>query len=248
MATNDQNAAKEFYGKLFGWSFNDAPMGPDDFYTMFNISGRNVGAAYTLRADQLKSGVPPHWMIYIAVASANAAAAKAAQLGGKVIMPPFDVFDVGRMSVLEDPTGGHFCVWQAMKHSGTGLAGENGTFCWADLGTANRARAAEFYSGLFGWEIMKEDEKPGHDYWHIKNGEEFIGGIPPEEYKDPNSPPSWLSYILVNDCDAAAAKARELSAKFYMPPSTMEDVGRIAVLADPQGAVFAIFQPMRRSG
>jgi uncharacterized protein len=246
LATNDQNAAKTFYGKLFGWSFNDAPMGPNDFYTMFNIGGRNVGAAYTLRPDQRSQGVPPHWMIYVATESADACAAKAAQLGGKVIAPAFDVYDVGRMTVLQDPTGAHFCAWQAKSHSGLGITGEEGTFCWGDLSTPNRARAAEFYSGLFGWQIMKEDEEDSHNYWHLKNGEEFIGGMPPEQFRDPNSPPSWLSYILVNDCDASAAKAKELGAKLFMPPSTFEDVGRMAVMADPQGAVFAIFQPMRR--
>ncbi len=246
LATNDQNAAKNFYGKLFGWSINDAPMGTNDFYTIFQIEGRSAGAAYTLRPEQRSQGVPPHWMIYVAVESADAAAAKAAQLGGKVLAPAFDVYDVGRMSVLQDPTGAHFCAWQAKKHSGFGSSGVDGTFCWADLGTPDRTRASAFYSGLFGWEIVKEDEKAGHDYWHIKNGEEFIGGMPPEKYRDPNAPPSWLSYIFVSDCDAGAAKAKELGAKIHMPPSTMEDVGRMAVLADPQGAVFAIFQPMRR--
>ncbi len=246
LGTTDQNSAKNFYGKLFGWQYHDSPMGPNDFYTMFQLQGRSVGAAYTLSAEMRAQKIPAHWMVYMLVASADATAAKAAQLGGKVLKPAFDVYDVGRMTVIEDPTGAHFCAWQAKSHSGFGIAGEEGTFCWGDLSTPNRARAAEFYSGLFGWQIMKEDEEDSHNYWHLKNGEEFIGGMPPEKFRDPNSPPSWLSYILVNDCDASAATAKELGAKFYMPPSTFEDVGRMAVLADPQGAVFAIFQPTRR--
>lgn len=120
----------------------------------------------------------------------------------------------------------------------------DGTLCWADLSVPNREGVERFYSGLFGWNIVKEDEAAEHNYWHIKNGEEFIGGIPPATSRNPNAPPHWLAYFLVSDCDGSAAKAKELGAILYLPPMTMENVGRIAVVADPQGAVFALFQPL----
>jgi len=246
LATTDQKAAKSFYGKLFGWAVNDMPMGPDDFYSMFTLEGRYAAAGYTLRPDQRAQGVPPHWMIYVAVENADASAARAAQLGGKILAPAFDVFDAGRMAVLQDPAGAVFCVWQPKKNAGTGIAGVDGTLCWADLSTPDQEGASKFYSSLFGWAIMKEDEEPEHNYFHIKNGEEFIGGIPPASHRDPNIPPHWLAYFTVSDCDASGAKAKELGAKFLMPPTTFEDVGRIAVVADPQGAAFAIFQAARR--
>jgi predicted enzyme related to lactoylglutathione lyase len=245
LGTTDQNAAKSFYGKLFGWSVNDMPMGPSDFYTMFQLEGRTAAAAYSLRKEQRAQGVPPHWIIYVAVESADAAAAGAAQLGGKVLAPPFDVYDAGRMAVLQDPTGAVFCVWQAKKNAGTGIKGVDGTLCWADLSTPDQDCASKFYADLFGWKIMKEDEVPEHNYYHIQNGEDFIGGIPPASYRDPKVPPHWLAYFAVSDCDASAAKAKELGAKFVMPPTTFEDVGRFAVVSDPQGAMFAIFQSAR---
>ncbi len=242
LATTDQNAAKSFYGALFGWAVYDVPMGPNDCYTMFQLEGRDTAAAYTLRREQRSQGVPPHWMIYVGTESADTTADRAAQLEGKVLAPPFDVYDVGRMAVLQDPTGATFSVWQAKKHSGTGIAGVDGTLCWADLSTPNQERAGSFYSGLFGWKIVKEDEDPAHNYWHIVNGEEFIGGIPPASQRNPNIPPHWLAYFAVSDCDAKATKAKQLDAKLFLPPMNVEDVGRMAVLADPQGAVFAIFQ------
>ena len=245
LATTDQNAAKSFYGSLFGWSVKDFPMDPDNFYSMFQLEGSDAAAAYTLRAEQRAQGVPPHWMLYVAVQSADDAASRAAELGGTVLAPAFDVFDVGRMAVLQDPTGATFSVWQPTQHTGIGIAGVDGTLCWADLSTPDQARAGEFYSRLLGWTIGKEDEG-GHGYFHIKNGEEFIGGIPPAKHRDPKSPPHWLAYFTVSDCDAAAARAKELGARFYVAPTTFEDVGRFAVLADPQGAVFAIFQASRR--
>jgi len=247
LATSDQNAAKSFYNSLFGWAAADMPMGPNDFYTMFKLEGRDAAAAYTLRPEQRSQGVPPNWRLYIAVESADAAAPRAAELGGKVIVEPFDVFDAGRMAVVQDPTGAYFTVWQAKNSTGLGIAGVDGTLCWADLNTPDRARAAEFYSGLFAWQITKEDEDPAHDYWHIKNGEEFIGGLPPATFQNPNAPPHWLAYFLVSDCDATAAKAQQLGAAVYLAPMSMEGVGRMAIVADPQGAVFAIFQPAPRA-
>ena len=245
LATSDQNAVKKFYGELFGWSVNDSPMGPNEFYSMFKINGRDVGAAYTLRPDQRAQGVPPHWMVYVAVESADEAAERAAQLGGKVLAPAFDVFDVGRMAVLQDPTGATFSVWQPKKHTGTKITGVDGTLCWADLSTPDQNSAGDFYAKLFGWKIMKEDEDPAHNYHHIANGEDFIGGIPPASHRDPRTPPHWLIYFSVSDCEGVVTRAKGLGAKVYVPPMNIEDLGRMAVLADPQGAAFAIFQASR---
>jgi uncharacterized protein len=242
LAATDQNAAKGFYASLFGWKSNDFPMGPNDVYTMFEIDGRHTGAAYTLRPEQRAQGVPPHWMLYVAVASADEAAASAARLGGKVLAPAFDVYDVGRMAVLADPTGAVFSVWQAKQHTGTGITGVPGTLCWADLSTNDPERAKPFYESLFGWKITPGADEDATGYLHIKNRETFIGGIPPASFRDPHVPPHWLIYIQVSDVDAGAAKAKELGAKLHLPPMTMENVGRWSVIADPQGAAFAIFK------
>src|SRR5271157_5596333 len=89
LATTDQAAAKAFYSSLFGWQPIDMPMGPDEYYTMFNLNGGQVGAAYTIKPHM--GGAPPHWGLYIAVTSADETAAKAAAAGGKVLSGPFDV-------------------------------------------------------------------------------------------------------------------------------------------------------------
>src|SRR5262249_3485989 len=168
LATTDQNAAKNFYGKLFGWTVNDFPMGPNDFYSMFQLEGRDTAAAYTIRPEQRSQGVPPHWMIYVAVEDADAATRRAAELGGKVLAAAFDVYTVGRMAVLEDPTGAVFSVWQAKQHKGTGIADVDGTLCWAELSTTDQERASRFYADLFGWKITKGDEDQSHNYFHIQ--------------------------------------------------------------------------------
>ena len=116
-------------------------MGPGEFYTIFKLDGRDAAAGYTLRPEQRSAGVPPNWILYVAVESADQIAAKAQSLGGKLIAGPFDVMDKGRMAVIQDPTGAHFCVWQEIQHSGIGIANAPGSLCWADLSTPDVQRA-----------------------------------------------------------------------------------------------------------
>ncbi|HEY1338171.1 MAG TPA: VOC family protein [Bryobacteraceae bacterium] len=240
LGTTDQNAAKQFYASLFGWTPIDFPMGPSGVYTMFSLDARNTGACYTLDEQMRKAGVPPHWMLYVSVTSADETADKVKSAGGKVMNGPFDVMEFGRMAVLQDPTGAVFSVWQPKMHQGTGIEGVPGTLCWADVMTPNPAAAAKFYEAVFGWKA--DPGKDNNGYLHLKNGENFIGGIPPAEAHNPNAPPHWLAYFLVKDCDASTDKAKAGGAKVYVPPTTMEGVGRWSVVADPQGAVFALFQ------
>jgi predicted enzyme related to lactoylglutathione lyase len=247
LCTTDQNAAKNFYSSLFGWAANDNPMGPNDFYTIFRLQGRDVAAAYTLRPDQRSRGVPPHWMLYVAVNNADAAANRAAQLGAKILAPAFDVMDAGRMAVIQDPTGAVFSVWQAKKSGGIGIAGEHGTLCWCDLNTPDQDRARKFYTDLFGWKITEDtDDDPPSGYVHIQNGADFIGGMLPPAFVNPHVPPHWMPYFLISDCDASAAKAKQLGAKVCMEPKTLAEAGRFAILSDPEGAGFAIFQSISR--
>jgi predicted enzyme related to lactoylglutathione lyase len=95
LATTDQSAGKEFYSELFGWTISEFPMGPKDFYTTFEIDGRDVAAVYTLRPEQQARGVPAHWSLYVAVENADTAADRARGLGAKVIAEPFDVYTSG---------------------------------------------------------------------------------------------------------------------------------------------------------
>jgi predicted enzyme related to lactoylglutathione lyase len=239
LATTDQAQAKQFYSSLFGWSHTDSPMGPGEVYTLFQIGDRNTAGAFQIKPEE--AAIPPHWHIYVGVESADAAAARARELGGNVIEGPFDVSTYGRMAVMADPTGAVFSVWQPQMHPGIGVSGEPGTLCWADLSTPDPARATEFYSGLFGWNISP-GQNDASGYLHIQNGTDFIGGIPPVAHRDPNAPPHWLIYFLVGDVDASAQKAASGGAHLIMSPSTIENVGRMCIIQDPQGAVFALFK------
>ena len=248
LGTNDTTAAKKFYKELFGWSFVDSPMGPGEFYTIFKIRDLDVAAMYTLREDQTSQGVPPHWMTYVSVASADDAAKKAASLGAKVLADAFDVMEAGRMAVLQDPQGATFCVWQAKTNTGIGLAGEPGTLCWDELWTTDHKKAANFYKGLFGWEAKDSTaDAPAGNYTEWVNGGKSIGGMLEITPEMGPVPPNWLPYFLVEDCDASAEKAKTLGGKMQVSPMDIPNVGRFAAIQDPQGATFAIFKPAPRA-
>jgi len=240
LATTGQDAAKKFYPALLGWTPTDQPMGPGSVYTIFSLDGRNTGACYTLEPDLMKMGVPPHWLLYVTVTDADQTAAKVAPAGGKLFKEPFDVMELGRMAVIQDPTGAVIAIWQPKLHTGVGIEGVPGTLCWADLMTPNPDIAVKFYESVFGWKV--EAGKDASGYLHIKAGDKFIGGIPPAAHRNPNVPPHWLAYFLVSDCDASTAKAKEAGANICVAPMSMEGVGRWSVIADPAGAVFALFQ------
>ena len=240
--TSDPAAAKKFYSGLFNWGAKDVPAGPDMVYTMLEIRGLEVAAMSGLQPEQKAHGVPPHWMTYIAVESADDAAAKAQKLGGTVLAPAFDVMDVGRMAIIKDPQGATFCVWQAKAHIGARLAGEPGTFGWDELWTTDRKKAVEFYKGLFAWGAKEGDMGAMGVYTEWQNAGESIGGMMEITPEMGPAPPNWLPYFMVDDCDATAEKAKASGGKLFVPPTDIPNVGRFSVIGDPQGAMFAIIK------
>jgi uncharacterized protein len=235
LATSDSDGAKAFYSKLFGWTWEDSPAGPDMIYTRLKKAGKDVGALYKMRPDQ--KGMPPNWMSYVSVASADDSAKKAKDLGGQILMGPFDVMEFGRMGVIQDPQGAIFSLWEARTHKGAEVVNEPGAPCWNELHTTDTATAAKFYTGLFGWTT-----KAGGDYTEFHRDERAAGGMIAIRKEWGPVPPNWLVYFAVSDCDATAKKAGELGAHTTVPPTDIEKVGRFAILADPQGAPFAVIK------
>ena len=243
LSTPDTAGGKAFYTGLFGWTANDVLAGSEVVYTMFQAGGNDVGGMGAQPPDEKAAGVPAHWLLYFATADADASCAKAASLGGGVVAGPFDVMDVGRMAVLRDPAGAVFAVWQPKTHQGFGTTGEPGSPCWIELATPDAEGARSFYTGLLGWQVRRS-ELAAMEYDEWLHGEKPVGGLMAmtgPEWK--GVPPHWMAYLHVPDCDAAAAKVKELGGKVCVPPSDIPKVGRFSVVNDPQGATFSLFQP-----
>ena len=246
LGTSDAAAAKTFYGELFGWTATDTPAGPDMIYTILSRDGKDVGALYKLTEEHKSKGVPPHWLSYVLVTSADESAAKATALGGTVTMGPFDVGDMGRMAVIEDPSRAVFALWQPASASAKMLRDEPNTLCWNELQTSDTAKALEFYTKLFGW-TTKSGEMGPMVYHEIMNDGKPIGGMMAIAPEMGPIPPHWLGYIWVEDCDATASKAKALGAGLHVPPMDIPNVGRFAIIQDPQGATFAIITLTQRA-
>jgi predicted enzyme related to lactoylglutathione lyase len=153
-----------------------------------------------------------------------------------VIAPPFDVMDVGRMAVIQDPQGGFFMVWEPKLHIGASIVNAPDALTWNELATADLDASADFYTELFGWKT-EPVEGMAFPYRTIQNAGSSNGGMRPPQ---PNEPTYWLVYFGTDDIDASVAKATELGSTTLMGATDI-GLGKIAVLQDPQGAVFALF-------
>jgi len=238
LATTDGPGAKKFYSELFGWEAHDSPAGPGMVYTMLRLNGKDVGALFE-KGETMKD-MPTYWASYISVASADETVAKAKALGGSIMKEAFDVMDVGRMAVIADPTGAHFCIWQPKKHQGIGVKGEPNSLTWNELLTNDTQKAIDFYTKLFGWKT--KTDSGATPYTEIINGDDHIGGMMQIQPHMGPMPPNWGIYIAVDDCDGTAQKAISLGGRQYVPPTDIPNVGRFAMLSDPQGAVFSIIK------
>jgi predicted enzyme related to lactoylglutathione lyase len=174
--------------------------------------------------------------------SADDTAIKAKALGGKLAREPFDVMDVGRMAVIEDPTGAVFAIWESKKHIGAQLVNEHGALTWNELMTTDVDKAGKFYTHLFDWGSDTAD-MGGFTYTSFMNGDRPAGGMMQIDPKTMGDVPThWLVYFAVDDCDAAAEKAKSLGGNVVSPPRDIPEVGRFAVVLDPQGAGFAMIK------
>lgn len=241
LGTTDGEAAKKFYTQLFDWDFTDNPVGPSGVYTILKQNGKDVGALYQMPTEMTSNGVPPHWMSYISVANADESAAKAKTLGATLMKEPFDVYTMGRMAVVQDPTDAMFALWQPGTHQGSGIVNTPNSLCWNELVTKDTAKAGEFYSGVFGWEKNVQQMGP-MTYTSFMNGDRPAGGMYEPGPELGEMPPNWMVYFAVADADATLARATELGGRSCAPVMDVPGVGRMAVMTDPQGAAFAVIK------
>lgn len=240
LATTDTEAAKAFYGALFGWEPFDTPAGESMVYTMLLLEGREVAALSGMPPQMEAQGAPPVWTSYIAVDDLDERAAKVEEVGGTLLMPPFDVLEAGRMAMAQDPTGATFGLWEAKNHIGARLVNMPNALAWNELATRDADKAEAFYSALFGWTTRVDEISGGPPYTtFLNNGNQGMGMIQMnEQWSD--MPSHWMAYFAVEDCAAAVAKAEFLGATIHVPPTEIPNIGTFSVIADPQGAVFSV--------
>jgi len=239
----DPRAALDFYEPLFGWEFEGSGSSPETFVA--RLRGRDVAGIAPLPLS--RDDVRPGWVTHIRVDSPEETAAKAETAGGALLDGPLEFPPAGRMVVLADPAGAVFCAWEAGAREGAQLVNEPGAWAMSVLQTTDPERAAAFYRALFGWET--EPFGPA-TMWRLPG---YVGGQPlqpvPRDVVAVMAPlppgdrtgAGWGVNFWVSDTDATADNAARLGGRVVVPPHD-EPGFRDAVLADPQGAVFAISQ------
>lgn len=238
--TRDVAAVKRFYGGLFGWTFDDRPMG-DWSYTIVKTGDKEIGGIMDLA--NMPGGddghVPAHWAVYVSVADVDAAAKTAVAEGGRVVSDCHDIPGVGRFAVLQDPQGAHFSLFR--RHGGDGADDMPQTheFCWESLMTTDAARAVPFYEKVVGWGTTTMGEMPL--FTRLRHGQpESLASIGPAPE---GAPAFWSTFVAVDAVSEATAKARELGGTVLLERTEIPDVGAFGIIQDPAQAVIYLFEP-----
>lgn len=239
LLTTDPAAAQAFYQKVVGWGATRMDGGPVE-YTLFTSGERPVAGLMALPPDAAAQGAPPSWLGYVEVPDVDATLDQAVKLGAQVIAPAMDIPQAGRFAVFQDPQGAVIGILT----SAMPLAAETDPapleFSWHELTTSDQRGAISFYEQLFGWEKQSEADMGDMGVYYMFGRDRFMyGGI---MTKPPEAPGTyWSHYVRVADsADAAAERAVQLGAKIIVPLTDVPGGDRIAVLSDPQGAVFAV--------
>jgi uncharacterized protein len=236
LATSDAAAAKSFYSSVFGWDLEDTEAGSGAVYTMCRVEGDAVCGLYEMSDDMWARGARPNWTNYVTVGDADAAAARAKEVGGAVIEEAFDVQDMGRTAVLKDPQGAVFAIWQPRTRIGAEHVNNVGCLCMNELATTDMSAASSFYERLFGWTVEVSDDAPEGPAM-IFNGGNINGAFfaAPE-----GAAPHWRPCFTVESTDTAGERVRELGGQQVGEPLDIGH-GSIAMVLDPEGALFTIF-------
>lgn len=241
LAAPDQQAALDFYSRVFGWS---GRIGPPERggYSICEAGGLPVAGISA--AEPPGEGPPPPtvWTTYLSVADAEATVRAVVTAGGQTVMPVTDVMNLGRTAVLADPTGGVFGIWQPRDFAGAGLVNEHGAMIWNELNTTDRPAASAFYRAALGIDSAPMEDG-GETYFSLLADGREVGGMQAMPEGVPAGTPShWLVYFAVEDADRTAATATAAGGSVLKAPFDMV-AGRMAVLADSQGAPFAVLTP-----
>ena len=239
LLAHDGQKAKDFYTGLLGWTYEDHPVDGTMVYTMYSHQGQAVCASAERGPGQ--ENLPPHWSVYVTVDDLEAALERARNAGGTVIAEPFDVLEVGRMAIIQDPQGAYLRLWFPKGHAGASVMMEPGALCWFELATNDTEGAQAFYSALLQLDAIP-DPDAAFPYTLLTRGEQHVAGIMEIGADWGPVPPNWGVYFGVNDVEATVAKAQELGGGVVVAPMDIADFARFAVLRDSEGAVFSVIK------
>ncbi|MBI2755852.1 MAG: VOC family protein [Chloroflexi bacterium] len=238
LASHDLEQSSAFYSGLFGWDASAVPAPEAGGYTFFKLDGKTVAGLGRAQSPQQ----PAAWSTYLLSTDADATAASVSAAGGSTVAPPFDVMGQGRMAVFTDPTGAFFSVWQPISMNGAELFNAPGALAWNELATRDIGTARTFYAKVFDWSFKESPMGDTGAYTEFQiDGRPVAGGMGMGAHYPAEVPAHWLPYFGVVDVDAAIEKVQALGGRVLSPVVTLP-FGRFAMVTDPAGAGFAVFE------
>jgi predicted enzyme related to lactoylglutathione lyase len=241
LMSRDPLAARRFYCDVVGWRIDEElPAGSTMDYRMINAGDGLIGGVFRLTDDMCQQGASPCWMMYIGVDDVDACVAAITSSGGAVLLPAFDIANVGRIAMLSDPQGAAFYVMRGGSDAqSTAFDPEReGHGAWHELHATDGTKATDFYTAKFGWAKSRGvDMGPMGLYQLISVDGHDFGGI----MTDARLPrPAWLVYFRVDGIERAAARIAEAGGQVIRGPMEVPGGGWIVNGLDPEGAMFAL--------
>lgn len=239
LTTPDVASAVDFYSELLNWEVTKTPTPMGDYF-IATQHGHQVAGLMAQSPDM--EGTPPMWTMYINVDSVDQTTPKVEPAGGRVLAGPFDIPD-GRVAIIADPSGAMFGIISTpLEHSDKRwFSVAEGAVCWVELLTRDPANAEGFYTDVFGWNAESSDSGTTRYTTFSLDGDQVAGMIMMPVEVPAEAPSHWMVYFAVDDCVAAEKKAEELGGHVLRATQKIE-MGRFAVLEDPQSAPFQIME------
>jgi predicted enzyme related to lactoylglutathione lyase len=240
LVTSDVAAAADFYGKVFGWTFETYGGEDDrDTYTLALADGLPIGGlVFDQRA--VKDDAPSaRWIGLISVTDVRAAADAVTRGGGKVVVTPTMLGERGETAVFQDPEGTLFGVVRSKSGDPADYVGDLNEWVWIDLWTGDVDQAAKFYSAVADYTVLPLEQEGLRSGAHLVSGNYVRAGI--MQKHDPRVSAVWLPYLRVADAKAATDQARAAGGTVVREPVNLGRV-IVAIIADPTGAPVGVAQ------
>jgi len=239
LITTETDAAKVFYANVLGWETGEVST-PSRTYTLFRVGDTPVSGLMKLPEDARRRGAKPQWIGYVGVDDVDAAIDLFQRLGGAVHVPPTDIPNVGRFSIVADPQMATLALLELLqtdqeRHVASDTPGRVG---WHELLAANWTEALAFYCEVFGWRKAEVNVGAWGMYQRFSVGGQTIGGMVTKPPKV--SVPFWLYYFNIGDIDAVAKRVKTGGGQILYGPVEVPDGSWIVHCTDPQGAIFAL--------
>lgn len=240
LVTPDLAAAKQFYAGLFGWTFRDIQAGGTE-YAEASLDGRPV-AGLIHRDVPAGEHRQPAWLSFFAVRDVDATDKVAVQQGAKVLFAPHNIPDRGMEAVFADPQGAVFAVLASSSGDPPDVLAAPGEWIWSSLMTSDPDTDAAFYQTLFDYEVFGLPADGGAEHLLLASDNYARGSVNTLPAKPPKAHPHWLDYVRVDDAVKMTAQVVALGGRVLVEPRMDRQGGKVAVVADPQGAPFGLLE------